>query len=94
MVTGRVGHSCACAADVAMSVASASAAIGAPKLGICSSMNFLIACAVSYHIGQTDRLRDEVARQALEAVVIRDREHRDGSKRWLRGRERAVYGPC
>ena len=44
-------------------------------------MNFLIAWTVSYHIGQTDRLRDEVARQAVEAGVIRDREHRDGSKR-------------
>ena len=43
MVTGRVGHSCACATDVATSAASASAAIGAPVLGICSSMNFLIA---------------------------------------------------
>jgi hypothetical protein len=42
MVTGRVGHSCACATDVATSAARASAAIGAPVLGICSSMNFLI----------------------------------------------------
>jgi hypothetical protein len=42
MVTGRVGHSWAWTTDVATSAARASATMGAPVLGICSSMNFLI----------------------------------------------------
>src|SRR3954464_5348701 len=68
MVTGRVGHSCACTTDVAISAASASAAMGAPVLGICSSMNFLIVCAVSYHIGESDRFGNEVAK-AVETEI-------------------------
>src|SRR6185437_8544942 len=62
MVTGRVGHSCAWTTDVAISAASASAAMGAPVLGICSSMIFLIDWAVSYHIGESDRFGNEVAK--------------------------------
>ena len=92
MVTGRVGHSCAWTTDVAISAASASAAIGAPVLGICSSMNFLIVWAVSYHIGESDRFGNEVAK-AVE-TGDRDRKHGDGSKRWLRGRDRAACGGC
>src|SRR6185436_1865781 len=41
MVTGRVGHSWAWTTDVHISAASASAAMGAPVLGICSSIEFL-----------------------------------------------------
>src|SRR4051812_18882391 len=54
--------------------------MGAPVLGICSSMNFLIVWAVSYHIGESDRFGNEVAK-AVET---------GRSRQETRGREQAM----
>src|SRR5438445_283141 len=62
----------------AISAASASAAPGDTVLDICSSMIFLIVWAVSYHIGESDRLGQRSRPPGREIGTIADRKRCTG----------------
>src|ERR1044071_1399198 len=79
MVTGRVGHSCACTTVVAISAASASAAIGAPLLGIFLLHEFL------------DRLVGVISYRGVGSLWERSLQGRGRrSRQETRGREQAM----